>query len=362
MWMIVGALSRWRAACVIAAAACVAMSAVHAQDPQLPRLDTNEAFVEEAGRTSAVAIKDPMAVFTYVLGSLPERVRVYPTENHYYFSFTHNGARFAGNIKIDARLRDEGRATFVYYREQPPEREDAPDKELMLDAARGVAVEKVESLAYRISYGAKSVVFALNDLSQVRPPAQTLAPDEQFIGPVFDESALRFFLLFNGKLKLFIYVLDETVKTADTLVPDARHDRILIGRRSGFAFYRDHKRDRKILIGAVAANVRANNYFDGPFDQLPDNFIQDEALRQAIVAVAPDLKGKIDRFGAMADGARYAIVPYMHYRTPRDLDVFHRCAMDRRIPASQYYKCFVIAPDEINGPKARPLAMRRNAR
>lgn len=61
----------------------------------------------------------------------------------------------------------------------------------------------------------KSVVFALNDLSQVKPPAAALAPGDQFIGPVFDESAIRFFLVFNAKLKSFHYILDETVKTAD---------------------------------------------------------------------------------------------------------------------------------------------------
>ena len=47
----------------------------------------------------------------------------------------------------------------------------------------------------------KSVVFALNDLSQVKPPAAALAPGDQFIGPVFDESAIRFFLVFNANLK-----------------------------------------------------------------------------------------------------------------------------------------------------------------
>jgi hypothetical protein len=36
-------------------------------------------------------------------------------------------------------------------------------------APRGVTVEQVEPLAYRVSYGKKSVVFALNDLSQVKP-------------------------------------------------------------------------------------------------------------------------------------------------------------------------------------------------
>ena len=33
--------------------------------------------------------------------------------------------------------------------------------------------------------------------------------------------------------------------------------------------------------------MRANNYFDGPFDQLPDNFIAGEALRDAILSVRP---------------------------------------------------------------------------
>jgi hypothetical protein len=61
----------------------------------------------------------------------------------------------------------------------------------------------------------KSVVFALNDLSQVKPPAAALALNDQFIGPVFDETAIRFFLVFNTKLKLFHYILDETVKPAD---------------------------------------------------------------------------------------------------------------------------------------------------
>ena len=61
----------------------------------------------------------------------------------------------------------------------------------------------------------KSVVFALNDLSRVKPPAAALALNDQFIGPVFDESEIRFFLVFNTKLELFHYILDETVKPAD---------------------------------------------------------------------------------------------------------------------------------------------------
>ena len=350
-----------RLARVTTVVACAAtMCAADAQSTERPRLETNEVYVEQAVRASTLAIADPMAVFAFVLDSLPERVTVYPTENHYYFSFVHNGARFSGNIKIDARLRDEGKVAFVYYQEEAAGRGEMPDFEVVLDASRDVTVEKVEPLVYRVSYRAKSVVFALNDLSQVRPPAGVLAPDEQFIGPVFDESAVRFFLVFNGKLKVFLYLLDETVKVADILMPTARNDRILIAQRTGFAFYREHRRARKILIGVLEGNERANNYFDGPFDQIPDNFLHGDVFRQAILAVEPDLKGKIDRFGAMQDGARYAVVPYMSYRTPRDLDVFHRCATSKRTPAAAYYKCFMLAPGE-RGAGARPLARRRTA-
>ena len=58
-----------------------------------------------------------------------------------------------------------------------------------------------------------------------------------------------------------------------------------------------------------------NNYFDGPFDQLPDNFIEGETLRNAILEIDPKLKGKIDRFGGSPDGEiRYMIAPYKLYK------------------------------------------------
>ena len=78
-------------------------------------------------------------------------------------------------------------------------------------------------------------------------------------------------------------------------------------------------------------NSRVNNYFDGPFDQLPDNFIEGETLREAILAVEPTLTGKIDRYGISPGGPdRYMIGPYRHYRTDDDLMVFHSCATDKR--------------------------------
>lgn len=331
---------------------------VMADDAAPPRLHTNEDYVEDVIARSELAIDDPMAVFAYVLDSLPARVKVFPTENHYYFRFFHNGTRYRGNIKIDARLREQGSVRFVYYVDQPDWLGIARDHELVLGAERGVVVEKVKQLVYRVTYRKKSVEFALNDLSRVRPPARAIQPHEQFIGPVFDESGVRFFLLFDAKLNIFLYILDETVTPADTFISaDVGDGRILIGRRTAFALYRDRRRNRKILIGVHDANAKANNYFDGPFDQMPDNFIADDSFRQALLAVEPSFKGKIDRYGSLADGARLVIAPYMQYRRPADLVVFHRCAVSPRVPADSYYRCFALALEGDHGPNARPLAL-----
>ena len=338
-----------------------AMAAAAGQEP--PPLMTNQAYVESVTAKTSLAVDDPMAVFAYVLGSLPDRAKVYPTENHYYFSFLLNGVSYAGNIKLDAQLRSEGKLAFAFYEDRPVWLEDNEGTGLVLGATQGVTVEQVEPLAYRVSYKNKSVVFALNDLSQVKPPAAALAPDEQFIGPIFDDSAVRFFLVFNPKLKLFHYVLDETIQPADVFEPAPVGDgRVLIGKRTGFALYRDQHRDRKILIGAYEGNVSANNYLDGPFDQMPDNFMEGDSFRQAILAVEPDLKGQINRYGSFSDGSRYVIETYMEYRSPKDLETFDRCATNPRIPAELYEACFSLSLDARHGPGAQPLAVLRSSR
>jgi hypothetical protein len=323
------------------AALLVAVTAATAQNPERPTLHLHEGYMEEIMRTTTLAVDDPLAVFAFVLNSLPDRVKVYPTENYYYFSFIHNGTPYGGNIRIEMDEGDKVSLHFGYYETEGEWRLETPRKHVVFGASQGVTLEKVERLVYRVSYGGKSVVFALNDLSEVKPPAGAMAPGEKFIGPIFDDSGIRFFLVYNSKLKIFLYILDETVKVAEELFPYQRTDRILVGKRTGFAYYRDHKLDRKILIGVLDTNVRLNNYFDGPFDQLPDNFIEGEILRDAILEVQPNLKGKIDRFGRAPDGeVRFSIVPYLQYFELSELDAFHKCA-SRKIQEAVYYNCFV---------------------
>src|SRR5262249_37740513 len=65
--------------------------AAAAQDRGRPALRTNEADLDELRQGGTLAIDDTFAVFMFVLGALPERVNVMPTENYYYVRFVHNG-------------------------------------------------------------------------------------------------------------------------------------------------------------------------------------------------------------------------------------------------------------------------------
>ena len=326
-------------------------SAASAQNAPTPKLWTHESYIEEVTRTDTLDVSDPLKVFAFVLNSLPDRVKVYPTENYYYFRFLHNGTPFAGNIRIERSEDDNVSLHFAYYEASTEWRPETPATVVVFGIAEGVLLEKIERFVYRVSYGGKSVIFELNDLSGVKPPAGALAPGEKFIGPIFDDSGIQFFLVYNTKLKNFLYILNETVKATEELFPYEGTDRILVGKRTGFAYYRDYKLDRKILIGVLDANVILNTYFDGPFDQLPDAFIEGETLREAILEQRPDLKGKIDRFGNLRGGEiRYSIAPYLMYFELKELERFHKCASEQ-IQKATYYNCFVAAKVGFDPPQ-----------
>ena len=100
-------------------------------------------------------------------------------------------------------------------------------------------------------------------------------------------------------------------------------------------------------------SARINNYFDGPFDQLPDNFIEGDLLQKALIESQPLLKGKIGRLGHFDDGSRVAITPYGYYRTPSDLLMFHTCATDTNVPSELYYACFAMDWDWSDNPGSK---------
>jgi hypothetical protein len=328
LWLFPGLrLSQWPIILfLLITSVCTAAAGQPSPDPSLPRLETNESYIRSL-RATGLDIKNPRAVFQFVLDSLPPQVTVYPTENYYYFRFNLDGVGYSGNIRLDPTGRARAEVNFGYYKDTNEWLETEDEGEFAIfGAADGIIVKPVSTLSYEISSNGTSVLFQLNDLSDVRPPAAALAEGDRFLGPVFDESGIRFFLLFNDRYNRFAFVLDETQGRSEELIPLTPSARVLLGRRTGFAFYAETPH-RLILMAVYAPNVQVNNYYDGPFDQLPDNFIEGDALRDAILKVDPGYEGKIDRFGNLAGRPeRYLVSPYRSYLFIEELVEMGACA------------------------------------
>lgn len=296
----------------------------------------NQTYLESVLSPRAFDIEDTMGVFAHVFAALPDEVTVYPTENYYYFTFGYNGLQYSGNIRLDVQDRDEGVLHFAYFNTSEDWNTDLMTRYRPLGATDGVTVEKQGPLRYQVSYRGKQVLFALNDLGDVVPPQAAVRTGETYLGPVFDESGYQFYLLFNAEEKYFLFVLNEQGAAADRFVPyDPDNEAILLGMRAGFALYRDPFRDRKILIGVYAGNVDTNNYFDGPFDQLPDNFMPAGELQKAILTLYPDLKGKIDGYGVFVGGnGRFLVNPYVNYLFLTEFDRYFDCSPKARPAAT----------------------------
>ena len=79
---------------------------------------------------------------------------------------------------------------------------------------------------------------------------------------------------------------------------------------------------------------------DGPFDQMPDNFITGNALAEALVRRRSDLAGRSDRRGNLEGLAgRVIIVPYLEYERTDELGKLDQCAA-RAAMRADYYRCF----------------------
>ena len=310
-----------------------------------PVIHYNTDYVEEMTAAPAFDIADKMAVLRAVLDGLPDTVKVYPTENYFYFNFHHQGIKYAGNLRFDIADRDAGTLHFTYFKDATDWQRDENGYSAELGAKDGVLLTRAGDLLYDVEFRGKTVRFALNDVGAAKPPASALRPNETYIGPVFDESAMRFFLVFDKHRKIFLYLLDETGPVPDQFDTSDISDRITIGIRTGFAFYDDRFARRKILVGVNQRNTSVNNYLDGPFDQLPDNFLKGDMLKDAILAASPDQAGQIDRFGNSPDGeTRYLIAPYLQYQDQNELAAIADCAAEKQPP--DYYSCFSHGGDE----------------
>lgn len=295
-------------------------------------------------RDSIVDLENIDQVFSLVFSSLKDEARVYPTENYYYFVFRTQGKEIWGNIHFPPAEEIGDHLDFAYWTFES----DSPDASKIFSKykrygfADGLSMVKISSLRHAVSYRGKTVVFSLNDLTQALPTGFKLNKNEVLAARIFDESGYQLLLIYDKTKRHFMFVLDESARMPENLMNvDVQ---LWIGEKSGFAFYRDG--NRNILIGVQAENVNKNNYYDGPFDQLADNFVIDGEFSGYMQGAYPDIKGRIDKYGRFidTDHSRLAITPYNFYYEPPELS-----AIIKKCGVKDFYNCITYDFKEASG-------------
>jgi hypothetical protein len=265
----------------------------------------------------------PAEVFSTVFAALPPEVTVHPSENYWYWQLAADGRTLRGNIRLAAGRREKGELCFAYS-----ECLASPCPELTplslvkwFGPADGISIISPSPLSCRVTWKSKTVHFRFLALDQSPPRNLPLRTGETFVQRTCDESGLRFILICDRPRRAFAWILDPSLPHPEhfsQLSPN-----LAIGRRTGFIFWLDPiAGNRKVLAAVAAASVRDNDWNDGPFDQLADNYADQTDIRSFIESVMPSTKGQIDRFGNFKDrteAARVAIVPYGTYRSPGDV-------------------------------------------
>ena len=295
----------------ILAVVAALLSPTVAPGDEIGKVHFNQTWIEDMARN--VDVEDPHKIFAAIFAQLPELANVYPTENYYYFRFSANGRDYAGNFRLHPEEREEGLINFAYFDTSNP----TWFKHLLLGAKDGVAVEKKGELDYTVTADGHEVLFALNPIRQDSADAP-LAPQERYVGRGFDESGLTFVLAFDETANGFVWVLDPLQISDVSFAPLGRDTDVHIG--SGFVFLRQATPERRVLIAINAAEAVRNTYFDGPFDQLPDNWLPETEFQALAFRMSPMLKGRMNARGEFAGGeSRIAIAPYMQYAKLSDV-------------------------------------------
>jgi len=285
----------------------------------------NQRLIE--GFTSApLNLVDPETVFRRVFQGLPAEVTVFPSENYYYFILNEGGRQVWGNIRLPAGQRELGILSFGYFEfiEFPTPTTEKFTGSKFFDATDGVLVREVDPTTYAVTFEGKSVTFHLHELDQTPPASLALGPDEIFIQRTFDESGYEFYLIFNEAANHFLWLLNDERPFPDVFDP-ASND-LLIGRRSVSAFWRDRANaDRLVLAGVRQLNIRRNDYYDGPFDQLADNYATETQIAKYMQLAYPALEGRIDEYGYYTDlerPLRVALSTYYTYASLSEILAF----------------------------------------
>ena len=251
---------------------CLCLTTLKSQT--LPDIRTNEDYINGLDK-EATNFDEKEEVFYQLLKSFNKHVVVYPSEHYFYYEFHLEGRPISGSILFSQEHIDSNKLFFCYVEKYHKEftlvyKPKRIGGNGALSEKDGVFIKKKNPFLYNVTFRDVSVDFEFFDPGIEKPKHLKLIENEKFLCNGMDESGLMHSLIYNEKMNNLFYVLNEDEKTPETFYK--YNDELLIGKRTEFVYYNDSINNRKILIGVFVENVLNNNWFDGPFDQLPDSY------------------------------------------------------------------------------------------
>ncbi|MGI8602356.1 MAG: hypothetical protein ACR2OZ_05090 [Verrucomicrobiales bacterium] len=277
-----------------------------------------------AAHARGLDLTNTAAVFDHVFSRLPSEANVLPTENYFYWRLAADGRELRGNFRLSPGQRDRGLLHFAYSEWKDFSGANHAQR-LRRQQTFPVLAQGGDAFTWLATHGGKSVSFHLHRLDQNLPQLFSLASGERFVQRTFDESGLGFFLIFDQRRRRFVWLLNEEEDVAEQWRELSAG--VILGCRTGFVFIQEQKRKR--LIAVRGQSLDCNGYYDGPFDQLADNYAGLTPLRECLETWNPELCGRIDDCGRPLKnplGPRVAIAPYDTYYTKDEaIRIGRRC-------------------------------------
>ncbi len=293
---------------ILAALALLAL--LHESHAQAPA----PAFRHTLDPTHILDLSEPLAVFRQLCCALPPQVSVWPTENYFYWELHHGTQHLKGNLRLASGLRETGQITFSYTRDGT-----TTPYTTTLSHDHGITLQNPDPFTCILTHAARSITFHLHQLPQTPPTWHPQHPTEHFICRTYDESGLRFHLMFHPPLNTFYWTLEDN--TRSTLQPLTPH--LHLHSPTGFLFFIDPATPtRQILCAVHHPSLMANTYHDGPFDQLADNYADQANWQHYMQLADPSLRGRIDKWGYLTHTRplkRVALNAAATYRSAADL-------------------------------------------
>lgn len=267
-------------------------------------------------RLPALEMDDWRSVLDHILSSAGSDIVVYPSEGYYYFRFQNGPRLVSGNLRFDLMDAARGELNFAYY-SGAAFGEDPVDYYGLLGPSDGVDLRSTGPFEYELRFQGRLTRVHIYRAEEELAGPKPVATGELYVGPVFDESGVRLHLVFDEVTRAFFFILNEAAPAGDTFSSYPGLPSIQVGDRTGYAFYADGRRGRRILVGVARRNILANSYFDGPFDQLPDRFVDPGEMQRLMVLAYPDLEGVIGPRGVYLDTPfmRAMVAPYRRYES-----------------------------------------------